>query len=89
MKIGKEQLKNLNMVCGRYSKWLAPKDVSGIYDELQAMGVVVPAWSSWENDRAHPFEVNGEECENSLFVFTRFTDLNRSENKDEYNIYFS
>lgn len=78
--------RKLNRICQKYNDWHYPHELRKMWDELQAEGVVVPAWAAFSG-HCHPFELNGETVENSLFYFSEY----KAECSDrvEYTIYFS
>lgn len=78
--------KRLNKIAQRYSKWLYPKELKGFYDEISELGITIPAWSSYEDDRPHTYLLDGKEVTNSLCVFQKYEG---DHEKNEYNIYFS
>lgn len=87
MKLNKSLHRKLNNICHKYSGWMLPADMVKIYDELDELGVTIPAWSSWDENRGHEFEINGEVVENSLFVLSTYKSIFGP--KNEYNCYFS
>lgn len=88
MKINAAFRKKLNKIAAKYSKWLAPKEFVKFYDEVAELGVIIPCWSFWDEHDAHPFEINGEEVENSRFVMSKY-EADGHGNRAEYNLYFS
>ncbi len=87
MKINKQLHRKLNNICNKYSGWMIPSDMVKIYDELDELGITVPAWSSYDENRGHEFMINGETVENSMFVLSTYKGSDTP--KNEYNIYFS
>lgn len=86
MRIDRKTRNTLNKIAAKYSKWMTPKEIRGFYDEIGELGVVVPAWSYYDRNNGHRYEINGQEVENSLLVF----DVYEGDNgRNEYNIYFS
>lgn len=86
VRINTKLRKQLNQIAAKYSKWLYPKEIRTFYDEVAQLGITIPAWSKWDDNNGHPYELNGERVENSLCVF----DVYEGDNgKNEYNIYFS
>lgn len=86
VRINAKLRKQLNQIAAKYSKWLYPREIRGFYDEVSALGVTIPMWDKWEDDRGHRYELNGETVENSLCVFQVYEG---DHGKNEYNIYFS
>jgi hypothetical protein len=76
-----------NMITAKYSRWLEPKDLQHMYDELEALGITVGLLSN--GSETCEWYYNGEEVIDSLFVFQVYSDYSVSETKNEYNIYFS
>lgn len=94
MKISKSMLKQANMIARNYSGWLEPKQFVKIYNVLNEVGIVVPAWDYSKVSKAPtgtesvavPFELDGEQVENSLFAMSCYKGEN---GRNEYNVYFS
>lgn len=87
MKINKQLHRKLNNICHKYSGWMLPSEVVKIYDELDELGITVPAWSSYDENRGHEFMINGETVENSMFVLSTYKSIFGP--KNEYTCYFS
>lgn len=86
IRIDKKLRKQLNSIAAKYSKWMYPKEIQGFYNEIEALGVYVPAWSVWDKNNGHRYYIDNKEVTNSLLVF----DVYEGENgRNEYNIYFS
>ena len=87
IKIGKRMLNKLNKIVWKYCGWHSPKEISRMYDELEELGIYIPAWSKWDDDKGHMYYLNGAEVTNSLFVYDVYEDSNSDRN--DYTIYFS
>lgn len=85
--------KKLNNICQKYSGWHLPKEIAPMWDELYNLGIEVlimgppndnaPGAKSW----TVPFTLNGEQVENSRFVYSVYEGSTGLRN--EYNMYFS
>ena len=88
MKINEKTRSRLNKVCARYSHIMELKDFKSIYDELDEFGVTIPAWDYYSEGRPHPFEINGEQVENSYFILSKYY-MDLDTNRIDFNCYFS
>lgn len=89
VKLNAKQRREINKVLSRYSKYVDYSQIGNwiqnMYNELkEKFGIEVPAWGAWDGT-SHPFEINGEEVENSLFVYQVY----KAETSQEFNIYVS
>ena len=87
MKANRSLIKKANKIAVKYSRWARPIELQEMYQELSDIGVTVGMMSNGAETCEWYFD--GEEVENSLFVLQTYKDYNRSESKNEYNIYFS
>lgn len=87
MKATRKIISQANQIAAKYSKWIEPKELQQMYKELEAIGVTTGLVHN--DNKSCEWYLNGEEVENSLFVYITFSDSNVSEHKKEYTIYFS
>lgn len=85
MNISKELRQKANAIAARYSKRLHPAKIQHFYNELNEIGIMIPCFTADKD--SHPYILNYEEVENSLFVYQVY----KPENTDEweFNMYFS
>lgn len=93
MKANKKIRDKANAIAREYSRRCHPLEVAEMYDRLEAEGIRVglitnrrDSEGSWHGTCEWFF--NGEEVENSLFVFSVYEGGSYS-GRSEYNIYFS
>lgn len=86
MKINNQIRKEANKIIVKYCGFRLPNEISKMYDELEAIGINIPMFSSSFTD-THPFEYNGEIVENSVFVYQVYEPVNSL--KNDYNMYIS
>lgn len=86
MKISEKTRKEANQIISRYNGWKFPKEIVNMYSELEVLGIEIPCWSAWDGN-SHPYNLNGEEVENSLFVF--YVYKSEQHEKNEYTMYLS
>ena len=84
--IDKRTRDRLNKIAAKYSTYLTPKQFSEFYNEIKGLGVVIPQWSSWDDETGHPYYWMGKKVDNSMFMLQKYEG---SGSRDEYNLYFS
>jgi len=95
----KRIINKANEITSRYSKWIYPKDLQNMYKELEAIGITVGMITNRQDEKysvscyswlgSCEYYYNGIEVSDSLFIMSVYTDLNFSDTKNEYTIYFS
>jgi len=86
MKINNQIRREANRIIAKYCGFRLPNEIPKMYDELEAIGVNIPMFSS-AFTRSHPFEYKGELVENSCFVYSVYEPVNSL--KNDYNMYIS
>ena len=79
-----------NAITAKYSKWLLPKELQNMYNELEKIGVSVGLIHGDTSHGPKTTEVyyNGKQVDNTRFVYSMYK--GQGDNlKNEYNIYFS
>lgn len=79
-----------NAITAKYSKWLLPKELQNMYNELEKIGVSVGLIHGDASHGPKYAEVyyNGKQVDNTRFVYSMYK--GQGDNlKNEYNIYFS
>lgn len=87
MKATRKTIQQANQIAAKYSKWIEPKELQNMYQELESIGITTGL--IYNDNKSCEWYLNGEEVENSLYVYMTFSDSNVSEHKKEYTIYFS
>ena len=91
MKASKALLNTINAVMASYSGWKYPREMQGMYDALNAIGVSTGmvtnrqdnARGSWRGTAA--LYLHGNEIENAIMIYGVYEGGNTDRN--EYNIY--
>lgn len=72
-----------NKIIAKYNGYKQPQDIVKMYAELSEMGITIPMFAG----NMTAFEYNGEEVENSMFVYQIY-EMPESDNI-EYLMYIS
>lgn len=86
MTINNKIRREANRIISKYCGFKLPSEISKMYDELEAIGISIPMFSSTYT-HSHPFEYNGELVENSCFVYSVYEPINGL--KNDYTMYIS
>lgn len=89
MKLNQQTRSKLNALCQKYSKIMEPRELVGLYNDLDEFGVTIPAWNHWAKGRPHEFLINNEPVENSWFILSEYKFNSDCFNRIDYNCYFS
>lgn len=87
MKASRKIIAEANKIVAKYNRWCRPIELQTMYEELNAIGVSVGLIHG--DSRGCEWYINGEEVDNSRYVYSVYKDYNHSESKNEYTIYFS
>jgi hypothetical protein len=86
IKVNRQVISEANKITNKYSKWIYPKELQNMYDELNAIGITVGLITN--DNTSCEWYYNGELVDNSLFCYSVYKST-QHEGKAEYNIYFS
>ena len=87
MKASRKIIAEANKIASKYCRWCRPIELQTMYAELAEIGITTGIICN--GNRHCEWYLNGEEIDNSLFVYSVYKDYNHSESKNEYTIYFS
>ena len=94
MLVSKAKMQRANEIASEYSRWCRPGEIIEMYNRLRAIGITIgmitnredyPSLKSWRG--SCEWYLDGEEVENSLFVYGVYEGGETPRN--EYTIYFS
>ena len=94
IKVNKRIRDKANAIVQKYNKWLLPKDLRMMYDELSELGITVGMLTNRKENNAGSWYATcewyyqGQEVENSMFYFSVY-EGDYSTDKNEYTIYFT
>ena len=92
MKIKSDERKLINKILAKYNGYHYPSELQKLWKELDEIGVEVMIhnrtdWREYEWESKDIYTMDGEEVDNSLFIFQVYE--NPNSDKNEYNIYVS
>ena len=92
MKIKSDERKLINKILAKYNGYHYPKELQNLWKELDEIGVEVMIhnrqdWQPYEWESKDTYTIDGEEVDNSLFIFQVYE--NPNSDKNEYNLYVS
>lgn len=92
MKIKNAERNLINKILNKYNGYHYPSELQKLWKELDEIGVEVllhnrEDWQEYEWECREIYTIDGEEVENSMFIFQVYENPNSDRN--EYNMYVS
>lgn len=92
MKVDSKTRKLINKILAKYNGYHYPEELQRLWDELSDIGVEVlihnrQDWRDFEWESKDSYTIDGEEVDNSMFIFQVYE--NPNSDKNEYNMYVS
>jgi len=84
MKANRKIINEANKITSKYNGFQKASDISKMYDELAKINI--STGMLFNGNRSCEWYINGEEVENSLFIYTVYKPF---QGNNDYTIYFS